>query len=167
MPSKKKPSSQQSDPLQGLRGGKAVPKDLVSRCIADLQAKRIKESGHRIATERRMSKFLGDVQGTTRPDPNDPRTGQALDGLLGIHQKLAKQKLLAPRVPGGLGASFPGRITVTVVPPFDYAIVIPGSLAGNDAIREATSDRNTGKNSANTLTSSNRVFGGDGMDAMV
>jgi hypothetical protein len=163
MPSKKKPSSQQSNASQMLRGGKAVPKDLVSRCIADLQQKRSKEAGQRIATERRMSKFLGEAQGVTKPDPKDPRTSQSLDGLLGIHHKLAKQKVLAPKVPGGLGGIFPGQITVTVVPPFDYDIVIPTSLAGNDAIREASSNRNTGQMSASAITSSEKGFGGGSM----
>src|SRR5438552_5276211 len=89
MPSKKKPSSQQSNASEIVRGGKAVPKELVSRCIADLQQRRIRESEQRIATERRMSKYLGEVQGAIRGDTNDPRASQSLDGLLGIHQKLA------------------------------------------------------------------------------
>jgi hypothetical protein len=162
MPTRKR-SSQQSNTTEILRGGKAVPKDLVSRCIADLQQRRSKEAGQRIATERRMSKYLGGIQGATKPNPNDPRVAQSLDGLLGMHQKLAKQKLLAPKVPGGLGGIFPGRITVTVVPPFDYSVVIPTSLAGHDAIREASSDRNTGKMNASAITSSEPGFGGGSM----
>ena len=163
MPSKKKPSSQQSNISQILRGGKAVPKDLVSRCLGDLQQKRSKESGQRIATERRMSKYLDGAQGAPRPDPKDPKTSQSLDGLLSIHQKLAKQKVLAPKVLGGLGGIFPGQITVTVVPPFDFDVVIPTSLAGNDAIREASSNRNTGQMSASAITSSKKGFGGGSM----
>src|SRR5881397_1663964 len=123
MPSRKNSSSQQSNASEIVRGGKAVTKELVSRCIADLQQRKIRESEQRIATERRMSKYLGEAQRAIKSDTNDPRASQSLDGLLGIHQKLAKQKLLAPKVPGGLGGIFPGQITVTVVPPFDYAIV--------------------------------------------
>jgi hypothetical protein len=163
MPSKKKSSSQQGNASLIFRGGKAVPKELVSRCIADLQQRRTKEADQRLATERRMSKFLGDIQGGKKPDPKDPRTAQSLDGLLAIHQKLAKQKVLAPKLPGGLGPIFPGQITVTVVPPFDYDIVIPTTLAGHDAIREASSNRSTGQMSCSAITSSERGFGGGSM----
>lgn len=157
MPSKNKRTSLQGDTLQILRGGKAVPKDLVQRCIADLQQKRTKLLDKRNATERQMAKYLGQAQGSVKPD-----TG-AMDGLLGIHQKLAKQKLAAPRVHGGLGGILPGRITVNVAPPFDYDIVIPTVLAGNDAIREASADRNTGKMSVSAITSSKKGFGGGSM----
>ena len=149
--------------MQFLRGGKAVPKELVQRCIADIQQKRKAESDRRSTTERQMAKYLGQAQDLTQIDTKDANVAQSLDGLLGIHQKLAKQKLVAPKVVGALGGILQGRITVNVVPPFDYGIIIPTTLAGNDAIREASSDRNTGKMSASAITSSKKGFGGGSM----
>jgi hypothetical protein len=154
MASRKGRASSQSDALQILRGGKAVPRNLVNQCIADLQQRRSKELSQRNATERKMAKFLGDTRSLPKP------ATQGLDKLLGLHQKLARQKILAPRVAGGLGGILPGRITATIVPPFDYDIVISSALAGNAAIREATSDKATGKMSASAITSSKKGFGG-------
>jgi hypothetical protein len=160
MPSKKKQKSPPGNALQILRGGEAVPKDLVHRCIADIQQKRTKELSQRIATERRMAKHLGQAQGFLAPDISDAQIARPLDDLLGIHQKLAKQKILAPRVPGGLGGILPGRITATVVPPFDYDVIIPSILAGNEPTLEGSSDKITGKMSGSAFTSTKRGFNG-------
>src|SRR4030095_9720292 len=157
MPNKKNRMSSQANALQILRGGKAVPKELVKRCVADLQQRRNKELDKRNSTERQMAKFLGQSQGQSKPD------AKASDGLLGIHRKLAKQKLVPPRVRGGLGGVLPGRITATIVPPFDYNIVIPTRLAGNDATIEASSNRLTGQMNASAITNTKKGFNGGSM----
>lgn len=157
MPSKNKRTSLQADTLQIMRGGKAVPKELVQRCIADLQLRRTKLLDKRNITERQMAKYFGQAQGPIKRD------ARAMEGILGIHQKLAKQKLVAPRVHGGIGGIFPGRITVNVVPPFDYAILIPGKLAGNDPTLAGSSDKNTGQMSASAITATKRGFNGGSM----
>ena len=163
MPSKKKRTSLQGNALQILRGGKAVPRDLVHRCIADLQQKRKAQLDQRNSTERKMAKYLGQAQGSGKSDTKDPRVTQSLDSLLGIHQKLAKQKLVAPQVPGGFGGILPGHITVTVVPPFDYDVIIPTVLAGNQPTLDGSSDKNTGKMSASAITATQPGFNGGSM----
>jgi hypothetical protein len=47
-----------------------------------------------------------------------------MEGLLGIHKKLAKRKLAAPKLAGEVGGIL-GGFSVKVVPPFDYAYTIP------------------------------------------
>src|SRR5262245_53962167 len=163
MPGKKKQTSPPGNALQILRGGKAVPKDLVHRCIADIQQKRSKELSQRSATERRMAKHLGQVQGVLSPDIRDAQIVRPLDDLLAIHRKLAKQKILAPRVAGGLGGILPGRITVTVVPPFDYNVILSSILAGNQPTLEGSSDKNTGKMSGSAITATQPGFNGGSM----
>lgn len=74
-----------------------------------------------------MAKYFGQGRGLSEVDPRDPAKAAALQGLLAMHEKLAKQKLTVPKLPGGLGGLLPGQIVVTAVPPFDYGIVIPGN----------------------------------------
>ncbi len=163
MPGKNKRTPSESNLLQTLRGGKAVPGELVRRCIADMQEKRKAELEKRNATERQMAKYLAKAKGMGDAGSGDASQVQSLQSLLGIHQKLAKQKLAAPKSIPGLGGLFPGQILVTTVPPFDYNIVIPGKLAGNDPVLQGNSDRNTGMMSASASTSALHGFNGGSM----
>jgi hypothetical protein len=163
MPVKNKRSLSDPDFARILRGGKAVPGELVRRCVADLQSRRKADLERRSATEGKMAKLFGQARGPLgdgNPDP--PRPGP-LQGLLDMHRKLAKQKLAAPKVPGGLGGLLPGQIVVTTVPPFDYNVIIPGRLAGHDAALEGASDKNTGMMSASAISASPKGFNGGSM----
>jgi hypothetical protein len=160
---KKQRMTTETDPARILRGGKAVPNELVRRCIADLQLKRKAALEQRNATERKMAKLFGQARGSVEIDTRDPAKAASLQGLLAMHEKLAKQKLAAPKVPGGLGGLLPGQIIVTTVPPFDYSVIIPGKLAGNDPTLEGTADKNTGMMSASAMTASKKGFNGGSM----
>jgi len=163
MPVKSKRNTSEADAARILRGGKAVPNELVRRCLADLQSRRQAGLEQRKATEMKMAKLFGQARGQFETDPRHPAQADSLQGLLALHQKLAKQKLAAPKVPGGLGGLLPGQIVVTTVPPYDYSVVIPATLAGNNPILEGASDKNTGMMSASAITASQKGFNGGSM----
>lgn len=87
-------------------------RDAVQRHL-ETQANR----GHAIV--RRKIRALGGLQ---PGGPGDPR---AEAELLALHQRLAGHPLAAPKIAAEAGGLFPGRITVKVTPPFDYAFTIP------------------------------------------
>src|SRR6185369_11906693 len=103
------------------------------------------------------------ARGRFEIDPRHPAQAESLEGMLALHQKLAKQKLVAPKVPGGLGGLLPGQIVVTTVPPFDYSVIIPTTLAGNAPALEGASDKNTGMMSASAISASQKGFNGGSM----
>jgi hypothetical protein len=117
----------------------------------------------RISTERQMAKFLGQARASARPGAVSPEAGRAQESLLEKHKRLAKQKIAAPKVLGGLGGVLPGQITVTVVPPFDYDVIIPTVLAGPEPTLEGTSNKNTGQMSLSAITATQRGFNGGSM----
>jgi len=153
MPKKNKRTSTAADSLRILRGGKAPPRDALERCMTDMQQKRAAQLERVIATERQMGKHLDLVQ-SSFVNLKDPRVARSLDGLLGMHQRLAKQRLAIPKTPRGLTSLLPGRISVGVVPPFDFDHVLFGSGTGsNIAAREAQADRRTGQISVSAISS--------------
>ncbi len=149
MPSKK--SRTGSEALQYFRGGKGLREELVRRYISDFQSKKQAQVQQRSTTEQQMAKYLSEVKGFAKSAAGDPQTAKALDGLLGIHKKLAKQKLAAPKVVSGLGGILPGRISVKVTPPFDYDEVISTVLAGDEPVLAGSADKNTGQMSASCM----------------
>ena len=162
MPSKSQRTATHNDALQLLRGGKAIPKDIVNRCVADLQQRRQQGIAKRIGTEKKMAQHLDRATGSLPPkDAGERQT--SIDALRALHAKLAKEKILPPRIRGGLGGILPGQITVTVVPPFDYQVIIPTRLAGPDATLDGSADKNTGQMSGSAITSTARGFGGGSM----
>jgi len=110
-----------------------------------------------------MAKLFGQARGPIGGDKRDPGQSYALQGLLAMHEKLAKQKLAAPKVPAGLGGLLPGQIVVTTVPPFDYGVIIPGRLAGPDATLEGAADKATGMMSGSAISASQKGFNGGSM----
>jgi hypothetical protein len=143
MPSKK--SRTESEVLQYFRGGKGLREDLVRRYISEFQKKKNAQVQKRGTTEQQMAKYLTQVKGLAQAAAGDPQTAKALDGLLGIHKKLAKQKIAAPSVVRGPGGILPGRISVKVTPPFDYDEVIQTVLAGDQPVLSGSADKNTGQ----------------------
>lgn len=152
MPSKHKRTGSESGALEFFRGGKAIPEALVRRHIADVREKRKALFERTTSTKRQMTKYLSQIQSLSGPDPSDPQTAKALDALLGLHKKLASQKLAFPKIPIGLGGILPGRISATVVPPFDYDVTIPTVIEGEPTLT-LSADKNTGQMSVSCVTS--------------
>jgi hypothetical protein len=115
-----KKSRTQSEMLQFFQGGKGLREDLVRRCIRDLQEKRKAHVQERGAIALEAANYLSEVQRSVKSAAGDPQTAKAVDGILGIHKKLAKHKLAPPNVLGGPGGVVAGSMSVTVTPPFDF-----------------------------------------------
>jgi hypothetical protein len=99
--------------------------------------------------------------GTPDAIPSDPRSLKAQDALLALHGKFAKQKLLPPSVSLDTGGITGGRISVKVVPPFDFTVVIadPGIQGGFEAVPGTVSASKNGQITCSTLTSRNKSAG--------
>ena len=116
----RRPTREDVATLKFLRtGGHRLPPDFMSRRRDAVQRHLQMESNRGHAIVRRKIKALG---GLHRSAPAD-HTAEA--ELLALHQKLAASPLVAPKVPADTGGLFPGRITIKVTPPFDYAFTIP------------------------------------------
>lgn len=112
-----------------LRGGK-MPKGLVDR-LAGIGREELEARARLDGIGGEMAGFLADAQGRREPIPADPRSRKAQEGLLTIHGRLGKRKLAPPRVasvPGGISG---GRIVVTVVPLYDFALTIKNPQSGS------------------------------------
>lgn len=160
MPTKKKRLSQQADIVKSLQG-KAPPRNIVKDALAEMHQRRENELDNITATQRQMTKHFEQVQTLPSLNTKDPNVVRSLNGLLGQHEKYAKQKLAAPKVLQDVGALFPGQIAVNTVPPFDFDHVLFGSGTGsNIATREASANRLNGQINVSAITSSNKGFGG-------
>ena len=91
---------------------------------------------------------------------DEPANKKALDGLLGLHTKLAGRKLTFPKVPVEIGGFFPGSISGTIVPPFDFADTIPTLLANVTNPTLSASANVNGQISASAVTSQTPGFNG-------
>jgi len=159
MPKKKKRIATNVDPLQILRG-KAPPRDVLKRALTDMHAQQAEQLSKTSATERTMAKHL-DLAQKTSIDVKDPTVARSVDSLLGMHQKFSKQKLAAPRVIKDVGGLFPGRITVGVIPPYDFDHVLFGDNTGsNVATREASANRLNGRIECSAVTATTGFGGG-------
>jgi hypothetical protein len=160
MPAKKNRSSQQADALQLFRG-KAPPRNIAQQAIAAMHAQRNAETEKGNSNQRQMAKHFELVQQTPSINAKDPSVSRSLEGLLALHQKFAKQKLLAPKVPEDVGGILPGRISANVVAPFDFDHVLFGTgTNSNIATREATANRQNGQINLSAITIPNKGFGG-------
>lgn len=162
MPSKNKRTESERT-LQFLRGGKPAPEKLVRQGISEVQQKKQAQFEQNSRTEQQMAKYLKRIQGVAQPNVDDPHRSKALDGLLGIHKRLTKNKLAAPHVLGGLGGILQGRISVKVTPPYDYDVILRTVLAGPEPTLSASADKYTGQMSVNCASSSERGFNGGSM----
>jgi hypothetical protein len=159
MATRNKKLSQTDSALKALQG-KAPPKNVVRDALAEIHRRRDAEQAKSSANQRHMAKQLDQVQKEPRIDARDPDVSRSLEALVKLHQKYSKQKLLPPKV-ADVGDLFPGRITASTAPPFDFDHVLFGSGTGtNVATREATASRQNGQINVSAVTSSNKGFGG-------
>jgi hypothetical protein len=163
MPSRNPRRPLRDSAIHALRGGKAIPAKLVRDTIARIERDKQAQLGKKISTQRQMAKHLGQARGPIGPDVPSDQAGRAHKSLLQTHEALAKRRLPSPKIPGGLGEIFPGQITATVVPPFDYDVIIPTVLAGNEPTLQGASDRNTGQMSGSAITATQKGFNGGSM----
>jgi hypothetical protein len=145
-----------------FRGAKGIPDDVARKHISDIQARRKTQFERLNANRQEMMKFWSQVE-KSAPGASDPQTTGALEGLLGMHKKLAAEKLAAPKVFGGIGGVRPGSISATLVPPFDYNVQIPTVLAGNQPNISGSADKNTGQMSVSCNTATEPGFNGGSM----
>lgn len=161
MPSKKKIRAPKNDVVQTLRGGKAPPRNVVQQALANMHERRSAEVEKGSANSRQMAKHFDQVQQLPSINTKDPNVSRSLDGLLGLHQKFSKQKLLAPKAPKDVGGILPGRISVNVAPPFDFDHVLFGTGTGsNIATRTASANLLNGQIDLSAITVPNKGFGG-------
>lgn len=155
MPKKKKVIRTQDKTLEFLRPG-TVPDALLQRRIADVKRGIIGRSKEGYAIDRQYAKYRREIQ-KSQKSGNESRMTQALDGVLGIHKKLAKQKLAAPAVRAGVGGIVAGRLGATITPPFDYAFSLYDTPAwsspffGNPTL-SASANKDTGQISNSAVT---------------
>jgi hypothetical protein len=130
MANKRSKTSDDAGVLKFLRtGGSKMPADLKSQRVADVKRNLSERYERGRGIERQGAKLWSQLQNTDAPSNQ-----KALDGLLGIHKKLAGTKVVAPKLGVETGGWLPGRITAKVTPPFDYAITIPNVISGNPTV---------------------------------
>ncbi len=150
MPKQSKGTEWRGNALEFLRGGKTVPAGFLRRRMAAVKRSMAERFKVKNAIEQETAKYWSQIQEPARPIGTDPQVVRAMDGLLGIHKKLAKQKLAAPKVAAALGGFFPGRFAAKVTPPYDYAFAYSGSA-----------DKNTGQASGSAVTDPQSPSTGD------
>lgn len=153
MPRQTKRTGWQKDVLEFWRGGQTMPEALLRRRIAVVKRNLAARYGENRAIKQQATNYWSRIQEPSRSVSNDPQVTKAISGLLGLHKKLAKQKLFAPRVLAEAGGFLPGNFGATVVPPFDYAFTIPFPINGNTALA-GSADKNTGQLNASAITDS-------------
>lgn len=146
-----------------LRGGNPVPRKLVERSVAEIAQQRAAQFEKQSTAAQRMNRYFAAAQDLAPPDHCDPRVEKAQATLLKNHERLARKRLAAPNIAGDFSGMLPGQIRATIVPPFDYDIVIPSRLGGADADLEATSNRQTGKMRLSAVSTRERVLHGGSM----
>lgn len=157
MPNKRHTAREDAAMLKFLRtGGQRLPADFTSRRRAAVQRHLEAQSNRGHAIVRAKTRAMGGLQGF---GPGDPR---AEAELLALHKKLAGSPLTAPKIAAETGGFFPGRITVKVTPPFDYAFTIPD--AEGDATSSGFANTN-GQLAGRAVTSRTRGLQSAGMYA--
>jgi len=135
--------------LELLRGGK-MPDAFLRRRIADVKRTMTARFQEKEAIDKQYARYWGQIHKAPKTDPG-PRVTQAMNGLLGIHKKLARNKLTPPEILGGIGGVLAGRFGATVVPPFDYAFTIPFLNYGNPSLT-GSANKNTGQISGSAVS---------------
>jgi hypothetical protein len=98
--------------FESLRGG-SLPAGVAERQFAAIKRKLAAESRVQAATRQQAAKLLAQAQPRIR-NRADAKVSQAVSGLLGISDRLARQKLVTPRrsfVPPGFWGSYTLRFT--------------------------------------------------------
>jgi hypothetical protein len=158
----KKKKASRSGEAAASKAQRKVPvlEELARRSIAQVRQQDQQRFEERNATGREMAEHFGSAAGLRDADAATPQARRAQDALRKLHEKLAKQKISVAKVPAAAGGVFPGAVSVTVVQPFDYDILIQGSLAGPPATLQGSSSKNTGKMDLSAVSSMTKGFGG-------
>jgi hypothetical protein len=141
-------------------GGTRIPAGFASKAAAATKSMLQKKLDARNALRKQGAKLFGGLKGASAVAVNDPANKKALDGLLSWHKKIAGKKLAFPKVHLGVGGFFPGSISGTIVPPFDFADSIPGLLANVSNPTLSVSASVNGQISASAASSQTRGFNG-------
>jgi hypothetical protein len=141
-------------------GGTKIPTGFAGKAKAATQSVLREKLDARNAARARGAKLLGKLKGGSTVAVDDPANKKALDALLRRHKQLAAKKLPFPKVPNGVGGFFPGSISGTIVPPFDFADSIPTLLANVSNPTLSVSASVNGQISASAVTSATRGFNG-------
>jgi len=136
-----------------LRHGDKVPQGLLRRRMTEARRALTARFAERRAIQRQAEKYWAEIQRPARAAAEDSRKVRAMDGLLGLHKKLAKRKLAAPRRGSQLGGIF-GGFSATFAPPFDYAYTLPFVEMGNTTLT-GSANRSTGQTSGSAVTDFN------------
>jgi hypothetical protein len=140
-------------------GGMKLPAGFASKSVAATKSILRNKFAAGIDIRAQGAKLFSEMKGTSMVDVNDPANKKVLDGLLSWHKKLAGRKLPFPKVPRDLGGFFPGRISATIVPPFNFADSIATVLANVSATISASANVN-GQISASAVTGQTGSNGG-------
>lgn len=159
MASKSKSAKGGAEILKFLGAGKPIPESFLRRRIADAKRTIAANFKEKNAIDKQYAKHWNQIYKPSKPDVKDPQVAQGLDGILSIHKKLAKQKLLAPTIPGELGGILSGNFGATITPPFDYAYSLAFPLSGNP-ILTGSADKTTGQSSGSAVTDYNAPSAG-------
>lgn len=151
------------DPPKLFGGGDAISEALVREEFGRLRQVQAKALEDTVKVRQRQARLLDEIQGSHLRHGDDPKKAKAIAGLLASHEKLAAQQLVPPVVKGGIGVTLAGEISATLVPPFDFDVVIPTQLAGPPADISGSSSKVTGQMSASAVSSSTHGFGGGSM----
>jgi len=120
--------------LDFLRDRNKVPDEFIRRRIAAARREIAARYEQKSEIKRQAVKLFTQIQEPIRPSNDDPKAARAITGLLDLHKKLAKQKILAPSVASELGGIISGGFTAKFTPPFDYAYTIPFLTAGQPSL---------------------------------
>jgi len=161
MPKKSKATKPESRLADFLRlGGKQIPRDFASKATDATKSMLRKKAQDVNALRRQEALLFGGLRGAPEVAVDDPANKKALDGLLSLHTKFASKKLTFAKVPAEVGGFFPGSISGTIVPPFDFADSIPTLLANVTNPTLSVSANVNGQISASAVTSRIPGFNG-------
>jgi hypothetical protein len=161
-------TKQQRDVMEFLRmGGTRIPAGLAGKAAAVTKSMLREKLDAANASRQQGAKLRGKLKGGSTVALDDPANKNALDGLLSWHQKLAGKKLAFPKVPAAFDGFFPGRISGTIVPPFNFADSIPSLLANVSNPTLSVSANVNGQISASAVSSQTPGFNGGGEYARV
>jgi hypothetical protein len=153
MGTKSKSAKGGAEVLNFFRGGKPMPESFLRKRMAHAKSTMAARFKEKYAIDKQYVKFWNQIHKPPNPGNSDPQTAQGLDGILSIHKKLAKQKLLPPGILGELGGIISGQFGATIAPPFDYAYSLAFQDSGNPTLT-GSADKTTGQSSGSAITNS-------------
>ena len=141
-------------------GGKPVATGFAAKAAETTKSMRGKLLEQVNASRKQGAQLYSALRGASAVELDDPSNKKALDALLNHHTKFAAKKLAFPKVPPDVGGFFPGTISGTIVPPFDFADTIPTLLANVSNPTITASANVNGQISASAISAQARGFNG-------